>query len=296
MTRKNILVPLLIAVGAMLLLQLAPRPAQAAGNGISSPADGATVSGIVTIRGTADDPNFLKYQLDVLIGGDEQQVVPVTVGRRAVPFDDVLGHLDTRTLPDGAYRLRLRVVRQDANYSEYSIAFTVNNSSGPTPTNAPGASRAKPVAPALNSIANPANGATVTGTVSVEGAADDPSFDSWHLDILYNGDPLQALPIGMSNTPNSTVGLLTQLDTTLLPNGKHVLRLRVERKDGTFSETESSFTVSNSHPPAAAQPVRVVLPTSCSSLWLAAPSLLERTMWRTALTLFLPGLRPVCGI
>ena len=99
------------------------------GNGISSPRDNAVVSGVVLIEGTATDPSFLRYEMSffkefdplgdwvVFATGDRPVVGGVlaawdtTVGRNAgAPF-----------YPDGTYRLRLRVVRQDSNYDEYYI-------------------------------------------------------------------------------------------------------------------------------------------------------------------------------
>ncbi len=38
-------------------------------NGITAPADGATVSGAVEVTGYASDADFLKWQLDLLPGG-----------------------------------------------------------------------------------------------------------------------------------------------------------------------------------------------------------------------------------
>ena len=37
-------------------------------NGITSPKDGATVSGTVDVKGYASDPSFKKWQLDVSAG------------------------------------------------------------------------------------------------------------------------------------------------------------------------------------------------------------------------------------
>ncbi len=112
------------------------------GNGISSPRDNAVVSGQAIIQGTATDPAFLRYELAffkefdplgdwiVFATGDRPVVNGVlttwdtTIGRDAgAPF-----------YPDGTYRLRLRVVRQDSNYDEYYVLGLSLANAQPTPT------------------------------------------------------------------------------------------------------------------------------------------------------------------
>jgi hypothetical protein len=47
-------------------------------NGITAPAEGATVSGTTEVKGYANDPAFKKWQLDVLPGGDGAAVFVAT--------------------------------------------------------------------------------------------------------------------------------------------------------------------------------------------------------------------------
>jgi uncharacterized protein YggE len=87
--------------------------------GITAPSEGSTVSGQVTIMGTATIGNFNRYEL---------YYRPATADDGAyVYFDDgvepvingQLGVWDTRDLAPDTYILRLRVVRDDGNYAEY---------------------------------------------------------------------------------------------------------------------------------------------------------------------------------
>jgi uncharacterized surface protein with fasciclin (FAS1) repeats len=98
--------------------------AQETTNGITNPKDGATISGTVDITGYASDPNFWKWQLDVLPGGDADAAIflatGVTQGEFKVPAD-------TTAFPNGEHALRLRVVRTDSNYNEYINKFTIAN-------------------------------------------------------------------------------------------------------------------------------------------------------------------------
>jgi len=92
-------------------------------NGISSPAEGETVSGTVAVKGYANDLIFDRWQLDVLPGGDATATpVPLTVS--TVPGYFTYS-LDTSTLPAGTHALRLRVVRPDGNYTESLTEITV---------------------------------------------------------------------------------------------------------------------------------------------------------------------------
>jgi len=161
--------PLTIITMALLLgLFLAPvgHPA-AAGNarlqgspqsGISQPQSGDTVSGIVVVEGTAVHGSFLRYELAFNNGGDwivfaegDQQVVEGTLA----VWDTTVGQPAAPVFPDGTYRLRLRVVRQDSNYDEYFVRnLQVLNAVTPTPS---------PTAtPELEGTPTPAGEATAT--------------------------------------------------------------------------------------------------------------------------------------
>jgi hypothetical protein len=95
-------------------------------NGIYEPESGDTVSGIVIVRGTADDPDFLRYELafiyefapssDWIVFAQGER--PVTDDTIAI-WDTTVGGETSPVFPDGRYRLRLRVVRSDYNYEEY---------------------------------------------------------------------------------------------------------------------------------------------------------------------------------
>lgn len=116
----------LLAVVAILVMGLPlGAGAQTMTNGISAPANGATVRGSVEVMGYASDPNFSKWQLDLLPGGDPSAAIFLAFGETA---GDVKYTLNTVGLPEGEHALRLRVVRSDSNYSEFTNKFTVANS------------------------------------------------------------------------------------------------------------------------------------------------------------------------
>lgn len=72
---------------------------------ISSPKDGDEISGVVTIVGTVDIPNFGFYKYEVARPG-ETVWLTIQAGRNIVR-DDKLGDWDTRTIPPGDYLLHL---------------------------------------------------------------------------------------------------------------------------------------------------------------------------------------------
>lgn len=125
------------------LTLVAPIWAQG-GNGVTSPAPGDTVSGIVLVEGTATDPSFLRYELAFFYEGNPgagwivfaESDQPVVGGTLAV-WDTTVGrNVGAPVFPDGVYQLRLRVVKADYNYNEYFASGIIisNNEATPTPT------------------------------------------------------------------------------------------------------------------------------------------------------------------
>lgn len=113
---------------------------------ITYPADGATVSGVVEVRGSATHPNLDFYQVRYAPGAgptaDSQwQDFAIVEGRRVE--NDVLGTWDTTQLPDGPYTLALAVWGvNDANspYLDFATNLVVDNTDPvvtPTPTAEP---------------------------------------------------------------------------------------------------------------------------------------------------------------
>ncbi|VAW43578.1 hypothetical protein MNBD_CHLOROFLEXI01-628 [hydrothermal vent metagenome] len=114
-------------------------------SGITSPASGETVMGVVEVRGTAVHPDYLRYELAflqqdvpgaewiVFAEGDEQ----VIDGVLAIWNSTVGREFNTPVFPDGRYQLRLRVVKNDYNYDEYYVTDLLVENDGPTPTPTP---------------------------------------------------------------------------------------------------------------------------------------------------------------
>jgi hypothetical protein len=74
---------------------------------LTAPLNGDQVTGVITLRGTANIPNFGFYTYEIARPG-ESIWLPVQVGRQPI-VNDVLGVWDTTALEGGDYMLRLVV-------------------------------------------------------------------------------------------------------------------------------------------------------------------------------------------
>jgi len=80
---------------------------------LNAPLNGDQVTGMITLRGTANIPNFGFYTYEIARPG-ETVWLPVQVGRQPV-VNDVLGVWDTVALEPGDYMLRLLVTDNVGN-------------------------------------------------------------------------------------------------------------------------------------------------------------------------------------
>ncbi len=92
---------------------------------ITSPAIGATVSGVISIEGTADNPNFQYYKVETITG----DAAPAYAGGGETPvIDGVLSELDTAELENGDYAILLTVVDNSGNFPDpCTVTITVEN-------------------------------------------------------------------------------------------------------------------------------------------------------------------------
>src|SRR5574341_40806 len=153
MLRVRQIASLLLLIGA-----LPPVPVQAQDQGvaaITAPLEGAVVSGLVPVIGTATHPQFQRYEL--AFGYDPNPTdtwfslgEPVT----SQIVNDVLGGWDTTGLTDGTYSLRLRVYWSDRDFLETLVRRVLVQNATPTMTPTPPAAEATGT-PAPPSIASP---------------------------------------------------------------------------------------------------------------------------------------------
>lgn len=127
---------------------LAAPPAQGDLALITSPQNNAIVRDVVTIQGSATHPQFQFYKVEVAREPvtDENFAIIGAIREEQV-VDGQLELWDTTQVPDGSYTLRLRVVRLDGNYSEYSTVQVVVANAQPTETPTPAVAPTPTISP-----------------------------------------------------------------------------------------------------------------------------------------------------
>jgi hypothetical protein len=135
---------LIVVVLALTLLAVVTRPASTLAaprlqfqGEVVSPRPNAVLRGQVAIEGTADHPEFWKYEVRVAPGLNpavsDDQWFRVVVREERV-FGGQLAVWNTTSVPDGVYTLRLRVVRLDGNWLDVDVRpLSVSNAAPPTP-------------------------------------------------------------------------------------------------------------------------------------------------------------------
>jgi hypothetical protein len=92
---------------------------------LTSPLNGDRIKGSITIRGSADNPNFGFYTLQIAHPGDAIWL-PIQVGQKAIK-NEALGTWDTSTLSPGVYMLKLVVTDNVGNVlAPCTIQLTVD--------------------------------------------------------------------------------------------------------------------------------------------------------------------------
>jgi hypothetical protein len=112
-------------------------------------------------------------------------------------------------------------------------------------------------------IASPEENGVVRGIVPIVGSAVDPQF--WKFELHYAPEPSPAdrwTMIGAVQESQVVDGLLETWDTTVIPDGRYTLRLRVVNRTGNYSELfVRGVLVANAAPTETPVPTTTPLPT-----------------------------------
>ena len=117
---------------------------------ISAPVAGQTLSGQVSVVGTADAPNFASAELTFAYAADPTGTW-FPLARLTQPVQEsTLAAWDTTQISDGEYSLRLRVHSQDGTFQDFTVTgLQVRNNAPPaTSTFVPATSQPAEVVPA----------------------------------------------------------------------------------------------------------------------------------------------------
>jgi hypothetical protein len=103
-----------------------------------NPSDSNTVQGVVQIIGTILAENFNRYQLELpLIDSNRVRIIAGPFQSQKPAPDSLLAEWDTRTVPNGAYTVRLVVYANNGGYLTRQVRVLVTNASSvrtPVPT------------------------------------------------------------------------------------------------------------------------------------------------------------------
>ena len=187
--------------------------------GITSPGNGTTVSGTISVTASASDNvgvAGVQFRLDGANLGAEDTSLPYGVS------------WNTTTVANGSHSLTA-AARDAAGNSTTSATVTVTVSNAPPPDTTP---------PAV-SITAPANGATVSGTISVSASASD------NVGVAGVQFKLDGANLGAEDT-SSPYGV--SWNTTTVANGSHSLTAAARDAAGN-STTSATVTVTVSNAP-----------------------------------------------
>ena len=192
---------------------------------VSAPTDGSTVSGTVTIWGSASDDVALSKVEVAVDGGAWAPASGTTSWSRG---------LDTTAYGDGSHTLAARAVDSSGNTKSVSSTVTFSN--------APAAPAPDTTAPSV-SLSSPSNGATVDGVIAVTGSAND-NVGVARVEIAVDG--------GAWASASGTASWSRSVDTSTWAGGStHSIAARSIDTSGNVS---SSTTVSVTKASAPATP------------------------------------------
>jgi hypothetical protein len=187
---------------------------------ISAPANASTVVGTITVSATASDNvgvAGVQFQLDGANLGAEDTTAPYSTS------------WNSTTVANGAHTLSAIARDAAGNKSTATVTVTVNN---PVPDTTP---------PTV-SIASPATGATVSGSITVTATASD------NVGVAGVQFQLDGANLGAEDT---TAPYSTSWNSTTASNGAHTLSAIARDAAGNKSTATVSVTVSNIPPTSA---------------------------------------------
>ena len=181
---------------------------------IAAPLAGSTVSGIVSVSGTASD-NAQLARVEVSLDGGAYRLAQ---GTATWSFA-----LDTAAVPSGSHTISARATDGSGNAAVASVSVNVKNTTADT-------------SPPAVAVVAPANGAVVSGTISVSGTAFD-NVKLARVDVAVDGGAFQ------SATGTSSWGF--SLNTGAYADGGHTIVARATDSSGNTSAASVSVSFAN---------------------------------------------------
>jgi Bacterial Ig domain len=213
----------------------APRDTTAPTGAFTSPANGATVSGTITVTGTASD-NRGVAKAEIAIDGGTYLLASGTTSWSL--------SINTTTLSNGSHNLKLRVTDTSGNQAWYDRTINVNNTVVSTAPNV--------------GFTSPASGATVKGTITVTGTASSGAGVA-RVEVEVVG--------GSYQLASGTTSWSLSLNTAAYADGAQTLKARVTDNKGVQAWADLPIVISNTvAPPATSVGVNFTSPASGSTV------------------------------
>lgn len=181
---------------------------------VSSPSDGTTVSGLMTVAGSASD-NVGVTRVEVQVDDGANEVATGTTSWSSA--------VDTRNLADGSHTITARAFDAAGLAAARSISVTIANGSVDS-------------APPVVAIEAPTDGASVKGTISVVGSATD---DSRVVKVEVAIDGSAWVPAAGTTSWSASV------DTRIHPDGPHTIVARAVDASGREATQSTAVVVDN---------------------------------------------------
>ena len=198
---------------------------------ISSPQDGATLSGQIGLAGTASD-NVQVAKVEVSVDGGAYQGAQGTTSWTC--------QLDTSALAGGSHTITARAIDSSGNQSSAAVSVTLSSALPPPDTPLPSVA-----------ISAPAPDSTVLGSLTITGTASDNAQVA-KVEVSLDG--------GAYHAAQGTESWTYALDTTALANGLHSLTARATDSSGNTAMSAEAVTVQNPSSLPAGVSEQVVTP------------------------------------
>jgi len=239
--------------------------------GISSPADGDTISGSVEIAGTATSADLWYYKVEYSVDNEQWVTVDSDYEHTTAVTEGILATWDTTAVANATYWLRAVIVDNTGNWvASGSVMVTVDNPEVEEVEEEVAVEAEEEVigeaegevAPAVPEeaapswlvtsergsvgISSPADGDTISGSVEIAGTA--TSADLWYYKVEYSVDNEQWVTVDSDyeHTTAVTEGTLATWDTTAVANATYWLRAVIVDNTGNWVASGSVMvTVDN---------------------------------------------------
>jgi hypothetical protein len=142
--RRRLIIALLCIMTTAFSAALHIHAQNATSPTITSPHENDTLFGLVTIQGTANNPNMQRYTLEFDLQDIEgDNFFPVSAPITQPVSAGVLGQWNTTAVPDGRYQIRLSVILRDGTVLSTVVQnlHVSNKQPTPLPTSVPAGSQ-----------------------------------------------------------------------------------------------------------------------------------------------------------